>query len=935
MPGALFEFNEQGANYYNTLELVVGKSTIATTISPAGNQAIRLDFVDSNRGESTSDASFISRLAVIDKFTALAINIGDLGSVGIQQTLIDVTGGNSSGGIVLETSATGSSTLLSVAGLTATYPDPRDQAQNVTEQGLAVVNEATGTTTDVLGLTNYLDIRQHGGTADIGNLGSANGLLFFDVIHDGVLGEDITLTTPSQANGSTVTTDNDSTGFRIRASGNPDVVIFGLASDDTTTLDVSPPDPGATNTIAIDASAMVGRLNINDLGSQLVNDNLTVSNVTQSGLITIDGENSTTTVTVGVGQLALIQGSVSVARAALSIDDRFATAPSILTMDSTTFKGWNGNSASAKVTYSDLPFSSQMSIFAGPGDAFDLEETPVDIHNVTFDYSSLDRASDAVYIAQMANTIDSTVPLVFDGGFALFLGERLAVDGTVTRLSSLHGLSNTRITYNATPAQELRIYPDSLTFWNPTGQSYSVSGNGDIIVTEAAINLIATINRFRNDDAVVLDMPGGSVDADLTKTGAGTISLDGSSRLLGTNVSAPLNVTVHARAGVVTMQPTGANNSVLRLFNTLNLLGTRPQDSVDVYDSDSNLAFSNDAIPAPYAQFSSTPDDPTTVTVGQSFDFAVVAEDAEGAALTAYDSQVQWYAYNQATGEYVESEYESFLPSDQGQHLFQGIVLSDAGTYSLGFDDGWNANSFTITALTSPQGGLHVEPVGDIGTPNIAAAKSDVEPAADANAARASAPPDEVSRPTLAVEGEPVTNVSLDATSAAVAIGASNSVETAPRQTMAAIAPSVDESGDSLLITESTNARTDRLTVPRMEPTQSRDPLTTVVSRQSLPDIRTLAAYCAVDPRMNPSESWRSVAFHSTQAVVVVHSFADPVATPLPNLASSESIDGAGIESHAIHRARLEYRHDPVRLGVNSPDCRGVGRRGQRMLCTV
>jgi hypothetical protein len=41
------------------------------------------------------------------------------------------------------------------------------------------------------------------------------------------------------------------------------------------------------------------------------------------------------------------------------------------------------------------------------------------------------------------------------------------------------------------------------------------------------------------------------------------------------------------------------------------------------------------------------------VPAGQPFDFSVVAQDANGATLTNYTSQVQWYAYNQTTGDMV------------------------------------------------------------------------------------------------------------------------------------------------------------------------------------------------------------------------------------------------------------------------------------------
>src|SRR5262249_18598234 len=159
------------------------------------------------------------------------------------------------------------------------------------------------------------------------------------------------------------------------------------------------------------------------------------------------------------------------------------------------------------------------------------------------------------------------------------------------------------------------------------------------------------------------------------------------------------------RPGAVFMMPTGPVSASLPLFNRVNLLGSMPQDTLHVYDSTNNLAIDNDPILAPYAQFAAASGDPTTVTAGQPFNFTVIAQDNNGATLSGYANQVQWYAYNRATGDYSSSNYEQFTTVDQGQHAFHDIVLPVAGTYTLGFDDGWNASSFTINVVNPPQPG--------------------------------------------------------------------------------------------------------------------------------------------------------------------------------------------------------------------------------------
>ncbi len=165
---------------------------------------------------------------------------------------------------------------------------------------------------------------------------------------------------------------------------------------------------------------------------------------------------------------------------------------------------------------------------------------------------------------------------------------------------------------------------------DPAGAAYTIGGNGNLTVQNTTVGLGLTINGFRDQDQVVVDLPGGSVDADLTHTGAGSISLDGSARLLGINVAARLDATIHARAIAGTVTPAGPITGLLRAFNSVYLVGSMPQDTLHVFDSANNVVVANDPIPAPFSQFAATAGDPTTVTAGEPFDFTVVAQDATG-----------------------------------------------------------------------------------------------------------------------------------------------------------------------------------------------------------------------------------------------------------------------------------------------------------------
>jgi hypothetical protein len=264
---------------------------------------------------------------------------------------------------------------------------------------------------------------------------------------------------------------------------------------------------------------------------------------------------------------------------------------------------------------------------------------------------------------------------------------------------------------------------------DPAGATYTIGGNNNLTALNATVGLGLTINGFRDQDQVVIDLPGGSVNADLTHTGPGTISLDGSDRLLGTNVAAPLNTTIHARTAAGTIMPAGPITGVLHVFNSVYFVGSMPQDTLHVYDATNSILIDNDPVPAPFAQFAAASGDPMTVTAGQPFDFTVIAQDNTGATLANYNNQVQWYSYNRATGDYSSSNYEQFMPADQGQHVFHNLVLPVAGTYTLGFDDGWNVSSFTINVVAPPQEHASGLP-GDAGPAIIPAAASSVLPAA-------------------------------------------------------------------------------------------------------------------------------------------------------------------------------------------------------------
>ncbi len=882
---------------FNTLKIVPAKTTTSiTATASSGDLAIQTQ--ESNGNSAFSAVSHVSELIVDEQANTAAINIGNLESLNIEEVTVYGNAASSAARSVsvdTPTPTSGNPVFLNLAAAT----DPN--VNGASAHGISIVdNSLGGTNVAVLGLTgaDTLTVQQHGGTTDIGDLGLSGGTIILDdSSNQSAFSEATTLTTPIRTGGSTIATNEygpvGSVSFRIQAQGDPDVVFKNASASDSITINVSVSPFGGTNHVTIDASALTCALHVNASGTALAVNNILVSAVGDLGAVSVDGESTATSVTIGAGQLGPIEGNVSVTHAVLTVDNSAAAASSILTLAGGSFAGWDASLfliAPPILSYSGL--ETVLTVEAGVGDRFDLESTPAGVGEVNI--KNLFNARNSVYLA------GASTPLVLDGDFELSLGQRLSANGIITTLNTLHGLANVPVTFNVFRS----VYsPSFVEFWNAAAQSYAIGGNGNLVVTDQTDGPSVTINGFLAPDQVLIELPGGSVNADLTTTGPENISLDGSARLMGVNVAAPLNVVAHARPGAVFMLPTGDDSSVLRLFNNVYLSGVMPQDSLNVYDSDGSIGISNEPTQAAYAQFATVAGDPATVSVGQPFDFTVRAEDAGGGTLTSYTSQVQWYAYNQTTGTYVSSDYESFAAADQGQHAFHGLVLTEPGTYSLGFDDGWNVSSFIVTATAAGQGSP-IGQVGQNGALSDAATETNSAVAAATSDAPVSAAPFDALAANFAVASDPVANISYLNNSVVGLAVQSPSVETATQQTAAAPTPPVNGPAGGGAMIDGLTGQNDELTPPLTQAAQFGGPISTDVARQPLPDMRILAMYYATDSRMNPGGSSDSILFRSAQPVVVVQSPAnDAVAGVSRSSTSSEGVGSARFETRDIPRA--------------------------------
>ncbi|HVA47067.1 MAG TPA: choice-of-anchor tandem repeat GloVer-containing protein [Pirellulales bacterium] len=550
---------DDGTPGNNTLEIVAQKTTTSVSVTPS-NGALHVQINDSSAPDSSALIAGISQLIVNGHDRSASITVGDLSGAGISQETIDVAGGAGSRAIDLETRASGDLASLALSALTQTYPDAKNPSITNTEHGVAIANSSTGLTASVFGMSadDTLTIREHGGSASIADLGTAAGTIILDTTgrQDG-FGEVVTMTTPAQGNGSTITTDgygaSGSAGFRIRAAGDPDVVMADLQTSDSITIDVSAPLPGNTNQVSLDASALVGALHVAALGLSFDFNHIQLSKVGAQATVSIDGGSTTSTVTVGTGQLAPIEGNVTVANAILTIDNSAAASRSNLVMTGTTFSGWGYPANMSTLTYSRL--EQGLVVNLGPGDQLGLEQTPPGINGATF--NDLSSTLDYVYL------VGASAPLTFNGDFALDLGERLSADGSVTQVNDLQGLANLLVTLNLSHADS---NSSSVAFWGAAGQSYTIGGNGNFVVNDTTVGLSVMIYGFRIQDWLLFNLPGGSVNADLTQTSLSPIYVEGSTRAAG--ATAANNITVTTNAAGVTMQPDATVPSTFRITSS-------------------------------------------------------------------------------------------------------------------------------------------------------------------------------------------------------------------------------------------------------------------------------------------------------------------------------------------------------------------------------
>ena len=279
---------------------------------------------------------------------ATDITIGDLSPAGVSEVIVNIpTTGAGGRNVVLDTQDGGETSQITVAPFLHTYINDEDPENPllVQKNELQVVNATTGVTTYLLGMKaeDQTTIRQHGGSAHIGQLSTNEGTLAFDLSgRPAGTVQTVTMTTPALDSGNWITSHAIASGeFVLNAINYPTVQFHGLRVVDSITMNVAEPTQATgLNQVFLDSSSLVGTLNVVPLGDSSAQNVVTVSKLSEQGNIAVQGGSTSTTTMFGTGRLADIRGDVSIHNAVLTIDNSLAQSYSFLTMTETTFSGW-------------------------------------------------------------------------------------------------------------------------------------------------------------------------------------------------------------------------------------------------------------------------------------------------------------------------------------------------------------------------------------------------------------------------------------------------------------------------------------------------------------------------------------------------------------------------------------------------------------------
>ncbi|MFO0911592.1 MAG: MBG domain-containing protein [Pirellulales bacterium] len=511
--------------------------------------------------------------------------VGDLSVAGITQLTMNLVAAFSTArSIDLETRAGSLSANVAVHPFENSHPDPQEPTKTVIEHGADIVNSTTGLAVRVIGFggADRLTLRAHGGSLDFDPLGFTSGNFILDTSTRATsVGETVSIVLPGRADGQIVVS-NVGGDVLMTVAGYTSFRIQGETVLDTLNVDVGAALSGA-NTVTVDASSVHGVFNLRMLGDASAIDHLTLSHVSPDASVSIFGQNTTSDLLFGTGQLALIQHDVNISNVQLAVDNSSATVGSLLNVNPTTFGSWVLPAipgVTPQLIYSGL--HGLMSIKAGAGDNFNLEATPASITSLKIENESKS-VQDSIFIVKWA------VPIAMTGNFSVFAGQRMLLDRTVERLKRLINIQSTiQFDYVGDGPSQVVFDGDN----DPAGAQYTIASSrppgaspsqpSGFVVANTTVGLTVGVSGYGKSDSFYVYLPGGTVDATLQQGPLSSVFIDGQARLAGTNAAAPNKITIAGRYGTSTMTPISEYHSQLSIGNDVHFLGSMPQDSLAV-----------------------------------------------------------------------------------------------------------------------------------------------------------------------------------------------------------------------------------------------------------------------------------------------------------------------------------------------------------------
>ena len=269
--------------------------------------------------------------------------------------------------------------------------------------------------------------------------------------------------------------------------------------------------------VYVDASEVVHELNINALGG---GNTVTLAKVGQQANVTVDGGATDTYLDLATGDLSLIQNDVTARTWDSTSPIRKLRVEHFYAVEQRVF--WLERSGD-KFPAGFAPAGHDARRYErrrGMGDNFDIDATPSGSAR-SHDQQRVQRARSGVCHRRGAG-----FDLTLNGDFALFLGWQLLSDGDVNRLESLQSVPlSATMNFSATSTgwhasrdgRESRSPGHSLL----NRQQLRSGGTPSLVFANQTAGTTVTINGFRSQDQVTVDLPGGIVHVDLTRTGPG------------------------------------------------------------------------------------------------------------------------------------------------------------------------------------------------------------------------------------------------------------------------------------------------------------------------------------------------------------------------------------------------------------------------------